>query len=104
MQCQPLLLLCSIASIPASPPPSAYLQFFLLAAISFNDPIQLCVCIREILLVTVLAAELLELVDFLYYSIVLKNNCDRFADEHKLFLEPDSKLPSILKAEPIIVF
>lgn len=36
----------------------ASLQFLFLAAISFNGPIQLCLCIREILLVTVVAAEL----------------------------------------------
>lgn len=36
----------------------ASLQFLLLAAISFNGPIQLCLCIREILLVTGVVAEL----------------------------------------------
>lgn len=36
----------------------ASLQFLLLAAISFNGPIQLCLCIREILSVTGVVAEL----------------------------------------------
>lgn len=36
----------------------ASLQFLLLTAISFNGPIQLCLCMREILLVTGVVAEL----------------------------------------------
>lgn len=37
---------------------SLHLLFLLLSAIRFNGPIQLCFCIREILLVTVVEAEL----------------------------------------------
>lgn len=55
----------------------ASLQFLLLAAISFNGPIQLCLCMKEILLVTEVVAELdpehlLELMQTSPASIVIQ--------------------------------